>query len=427
MSDVVISFQNISKQYRLGLVGTGTLSHDLNRWWQTVVLKKEDPYSRMKDTDYRTPNSDGEYIWALRNIDLEVNRGEVLGIIGKNGSGKSTLLKILSKITAPTKGIIRTKGRIATLLEVGTGFHEEMTGRENIMMNAAILGMTKAETMRKFDEIIDFADIGRYIDTPVKRYSSGMKVRLGFSVAAHLDPEILIVDEVLAVGDAEFRKKAIGKMQGISQGEGRTVLFVSHNMASLRSLCTKGILLQNGAMTYQSDMDDVIDKYLANDILSKATFDAEKRRKGNGKARVTNIRLLDAVSKRKRTSYKMGEDILIEIQFEAFESIQNLDASIRFNTINNVGVATWRTTESCEDKLHVKKGIHSIRLQIKDLNVFDGIYNLSYSLTVGKETLDFMEGAIDFEITPEQVPVFNGKVVAKSHNLIYTPCNWMLE
>ena len=257
-----IEFNHVGKQYRLGLVSTRTLSHDLNRWWQTSVLGKEDPYLKIGEANDRTSAGSSEYVWALRDIDFKVEQGDVVGIIGKNGAGKSTLLKLLSKVTGPTVGTIRARGRIGALLEVGTGFHPEMTGRENIFMNGAIMGMTKAEVARKLDEIIDFSGCERYIDTPVKRYSSGMTVRLGFAVAAHLDPEILVVDEVLAVGDAEFQKKAIGKMKDVSRGEGRTVLFVSHNMASIKKLCKHGILLNKGQIEYQGNVNDTVAAYL---------------------------------------------------------------------------------------------------------------------------------------------------------------------
>ena len=261
MSDAII-FNNISKQYRLGLVSTRTLSHDLNRWWKMNVLRQEDPYLKIGEVNDRAHRGESDYVWALRDIDFKVEQGDVLGIIGKNGAGKSTLLKILSKVTAPTTGTIKAKGRIASLLEVGTGFHPEMTGRENIYMNGAIMGMTKAEISRKLDEIVDFSGVERYLDTPVKRYSSGMTVRLGFAIAAHLEPEILVVDEVLAVGDAEFQKKAIGKMQDVSKGEGRTVLFVSHNMGVIESLCNKSILLENGLVSISDNTSVVIQKYL---------------------------------------------------------------------------------------------------------------------------------------------------------------------
>ena len=256
-----IEFNHVGKQYRLGLVSTGTISHDLNRWWQTAILRREDPYLKIGSVNDRTAKADSDYVWALRDIDFKVEQGDVVGIIGKNGAGKSTLLKLLSKVTGPTVGTIRARGRIASLLEVGTGFHQEMTGRENIFMNGAILGMTKAEIAAKLDEIVDFSGCERYLDTPVKRYSSGMMVRLGFAVAAHLDPEILVVDEVLAVGDAEFQKKAIGKMQDVSKGEGRTVLFVSHNMNTILSLCTTGVLLENGLVKKTGDIKFVVEAY----------------------------------------------------------------------------------------------------------------------------------------------------------------------
>ena len=264
-----IKFENISKQYRLGLVSTRTLSHDLNRWWKMNIQGKEDPYLKIGDVNDRSKKAESEYVWALRDIDFSVELGDVLGIIGKNGAGKSTLLKILSKVTSPTTGTIKACGRIASLLEVGTGFHPEMTGRENIYMNGAIMGMTKAEISRKLDEIVDFSGVERYIDTPAKRYSSGMTVRLGFAIAAHLDPEILVVDEVLAVGDAEFQKKAIGKMQDVSKGEGRTVLFVSHNMASIKMLCNKGVVLKDGCVDYLGDIETSIDYYLKSNEFRK--------------------------------------------------------------------------------------------------------------------------------------------------------------
>ncbi len=260
-----IEFENIGKQYRLGVVSTRTLTHDLNRWWQTAILNREDPYLRIGEANDRSSRGQSDYVWALKDINFKVEQGDVVGIIGKNGAGKSTLLKLLSRVTGPTTGEIRARGRIGALLEVGTGFHPEMTGRENIYLNGAILGMTKAEITRKLDEIVDFSGCERYIDTPVKRYSSGMMVRLGFAVAAHLDPEILVVDEVLAVGDAEFQKKAIGKMQDVSKGEGRTVLFVSHNMASIQQLCKTGILLDKGRVAFSGSIGETIRLYLQDD------------------------------------------------------------------------------------------------------------------------------------------------------------------
>ncbi|MBR1576551.1 MAG: ABC transporter ATP-binding protein [Bacteroidales bacterium] len=257
-----IEFDHVGKLYQLGSVGTGTLSHDLNRWWQTRIRRREDPYLRVGETNDRASKGGSGFVWALKDISFDVEEGEVVGIIGKNGAGKSTLLKLLSQVTAPTTGEIRAWGRIASLLEVGTGFHQEMTGRENIYMNGAIMGMTRAEIRAKFDDIVDFAGVARYIDTPVKRYSSGMTVRLGFAVAAFLEPEILVVDEVLAVGDAEFQKKAVGKMQDVSRGEGRTVLFVSHNMAAVRSLCQRGVVLDRGGVVFDGGVAEAIDHYM---------------------------------------------------------------------------------------------------------------------------------------------------------------------
>src|SRR5690554_5893922 len=258
MPDLVIKVEDLGKKYRLGTIGTGTLRHDLNRWWK-ILRGKEDPYSKIGEGSQGHPNQD-EY-WALKKVNFEVKRGDVLGIIGKNGAGKSSLLKILSRITTPTIGQIKIKGRIASLLEVGTGFHPELTGRENIFLNGAILGMTKNEIKNKLDEIIAFSGVEQYIDTPVKRYSSGMYVRLAFAVAAHLEPEILIVDEVLAVGDAEFQKRCLGKMNKIAT-EGRTILFVSHNMAAVESLCTTGIVLDKGEINFIGNINDAANKYL---------------------------------------------------------------------------------------------------------------------------------------------------------------------
>lgn len=289
-----IEFNHVSKQYRLGLVSTKTLSHDIRRFWITNVLGKEDPYLKIGETNDRTSKGNSDYVWALRDIDFKVEQGDVVGIIGKNGAGKSTLLKLLSRVTGPTTGTIRAHGRIGSLLEVGTGFHQEMTGRENIFMNGAILGMTRNEIQAKLDEIIDFSGCERYIDTPVKRYSSGMTVRLGFAVAAFLDPEILVVDEVLAVGDAEFQKKAIGKMQDVSQGEGRTVLFVSHNMASIKQLCPHSVLLEKGTVKMTGDTEDVVRYYMHDSqMIQKESVLERTNRSGNRKALLEAILFAD--------------------------------------------------------------------------------------------------------------------------------------
>jgi len=291
MSDVVIKVENLSKQYRLGNVGLGTLGHDVNRWYQTTIRRREDPYLKIGEANDRSVKGISEYVWALRDINFEVKQGEVLGIIGRNGAGKSTLLKILSRTTSPTTGQIKIRGRVASLLEVGTGFHPELTGRQNIFLNGAILGMTKQEIKSKLDEIVDFAGVERYIDTPVKRYSSGMYVRLAFAVAAHLEPEILIVDEVLAVGDAEFQKKALGKMKDVSTKDGRTVLFVSHNMAAVETLCNIALFMENGFVKEQGTPTQMIKSYLEKGSLLKRIYSNENIEHAIGNE---NIRVLFA-------------------------------------------------------------------------------------------------------------------------------------
>lgn len=318
--DIILKAENISKQYRLGQVGTGTLSHDLNRWWHQI-RGKENPYLKIGDVNDRSTKGTSDYVWALQDINFEVERGEVLGIIGKNGAGKSTLLKILSKVTAPTTGAIKSRGRIASLLEVGTGFNGEMTGRENIFLNGAILGMTKKEITSKLDEIIEFSGCERYIDTPVKRYSSGMTVRLAFAVAAFLEPEILVIDEVLAVGDAEFQKKAIGKMQDISRGEGRTVLFVSHNMAAVKSLCTRGVVLEHGKVVFEGGIDESVDFYLSREdifkdehLMDNGYFDLTKHT--NKKDKNSGIISTEIFCNGKRTSTLLtGSEVEFKFRF----------------------------------------------------------------------------------------------------------------
>ena len=332
-----IEFNHVGKQYRLGLVSTGTISHDLNRWWQTSILGKEDPYLKIGSVNDRTQKADSDYVWALRDIDFKVEQGDVVGIIGKNGAGKSTLLKLLSKVTGPTVGSIRARGRIASLLEVGTGFHSEMTGRENIFMNGAILGMTKAEIASKLDEIVDFSGCERYLDTPVKRYSSGMMVRLGFAVAAHLDPEILVVDEVLAVGDAEFQKKAIGKMKDVSKGEGRTVLFVSHNMGSIRSLCNRGVLLENGLVKADGEVNAICDMYL-NDSLDSLSAVWKKELNPNKDFQVMKVELKDSKGQVK-SQFSCNEEWCIQMTVHVKKRIPGLYGYLQFTKAD--GVAAW--------------------------------------------------------------------------------------
>ena len=316
MSDaVILKVENLSKQYRLGTVGTGTISHDLNRFF-AKIRGKEDPYLKIGESNDRSKKGTSEYVWALKDINFEVKRGEVLGIIGKNGAGKSTLLKILSKVTGPTTGSIKSKGRIASLLEVGTGFHPEMTGKENVFLNGAILGMTKKEIASKLEEIIEFSGCERYIDTPVKRYSSGMKVRLAFAVAAFLEPDILVVDEVLAVGDAEFQKKAIGKMQDISTEGGRTVLFVSHNMAAVKSLCTRVVILEHGHIAFEGHTEDTVDFYLESNSANTKDFDFTTHKKEFSNVRFTSFSL-NTQNNKNISSFLMGSSISFELGLES--------------------------------------------------------------------------------------------------------------
>lgn len=379
MSDIAIKFENISKQYRLGTVGTGTISHDLNRWWHTV-RGKDDPYLKIGETNDRSAKAKGDYVWALKDITFDVKKGDVLGIIGKNGAGKSTLLKILSRVTSPTTGSIKAKGRIASLLEVGTGFHPEMTGRENIYMNGAIMGMTKAEITRKLDEIVDFAGVEKYIDTPTKRYSSGMTVRLGFAIAAHLEPEILVVDEVLAVGDAEFQKKAIGKMQDVSKGEGRTVLFVSHNMASIKKLCNTGILLQNGGIIDTGSIESVTDHYLKAFMLEQkrsVTFSSKKE----VPLELNSIEVFSD-DKSSDSIFDINDKLKIRVKYTVHED--NLTGSNISFTLYKEGILLFRTwdVDNCPELLRGrKKGKYETVFELPD---FLTMGNYSIGLNCGR-------------------------------------------
>ncbi|MFO0359205.1 MAG: polysaccharide ABC transporter ATP-binding protein [Flavobacteriales bacterium] len=310
-----IKIEGVGKLYRLGLVSTKTLSHDLNRWFHRI-RGKEDPYLKIGETNERENKGSSEYVWALKDVSFDIDQGDTVGIIGRNGAGKSTLLKILSRVTQPSAGSIKVKGRIASLLEVGTGFHPELTGRENIYLNGAILGMRRHEITRKLDQITDFSGVERYLDTPVKRYSSGMYVRLAFAVAAHLDSEILVVDEVLAVGDAEFQKKCLGRMSKVSKGEGRTVLFVSHNLSAVESLCNKGVVLSRGSLIAQGSAQDMVKKYLeigSDQIRSYQALDIESAL-GNEFIKIVSARVLESSTMSDKTLLDVSSEILIELE-----------------------------------------------------------------------------------------------------------------
>jgi len=421
---VILKAENISKQYRLGLVGTGTISHDLNRWW-SKIRGKDDPYLKVGDNNDRSTKGESQYVWALQDINFEVKRGEVLGIIGKNGAGKSTLLKILSKVTSPTTGEIKTRGRIASLLEVGTGFHGEMTGRENIYLNGAILGMTKKEIASKIDEIIDFSGCQRYIDTPVKRYSSGMTVRLAFAVAAFLEPEILVIDEVLAVGDAEFQKKAIGKMQDISKGEGRTVLFVSHNMAAVKSLCTRGVVLEHGKVVFEGGIEKAINHYLSigklsvedvNTTLGVFNLENHKDKTAKGFGIIEAKVFVNGVLSEHLES---GSNLMFELTIISNRDLFKPEVGfaikdendISFIALNNINIGKT---------LNIEKGLNIVRIEIKDFPIYaSGNYFINFYFGD--------DGSVDYECLMDAINIKNvthdvyasGRQLVESLNKIY--------
>lgn len=391
MSKLAIEVKALSKRYQIGQIGTGTLSHDLNRWLSHLLRKKK-----------TSQPGNQNYSWAIRDINFQISQGDVVGIIGKNGAGKSTLLKILSKVTGPTEGKIRTRGRIASLLEVGTGFHLEMTGRENIYMNGTIMGMTKKEITERIGEIIDFAGINKYVDTPVKRYSSGMTVRLGFAIAAHLEPEILIVDEVLAVGDAEFQKKAIGKMQDVSQKEGRTVLFVSHNMAAVENLCNKGIVLDKGTNVYEGTATEAIKHYISlNAKRSDIPLSNRVDRVGSGQLIFDHINFFDSEGKRQE-QFLEGESITIEISYQITDSnfdftgthfsiqLSDIYGHIIFDSYNDIVGTTFDNTEILTGKV--------ITIELKKVALRAGIYNISCDFVQGNKYIDQVDNATQIQI-----------------------------
>lgn len=402
--DIAIKVENVSKQYRLGVLGTGTLSHDLNRWWH-LVRGKEDPYLKVGESNDRSTKGDSEYVWALKDINFEVKRGEVLGIIGKNGAGKSTLLKLLAKVTTPTSGEILMKGRVASLLEVGTGFHPELTGKENIYLNGAILGMTKNEINKKLDEIIDFSGCERYIDTPVKRYSSGMKVRLAFAVAAFLEPEILIVDEVLAVGDAEFQKKAMGKMQDVSSEGGRTVLFVSHNMYSIRQLCNSAVILDKGMIALSGDVEMCIEYYLnRSDNKDKSVY-IDPLKLEMAKCNEFCVEKIEVIN----NSYdgeeiRSGDNITFRFHYKFFERVYSLGFEIRFIDSFNQKITSFKTNPDSGFFIDTIEGIGYIDLNINQITLTDGNYYIDLRTYKRlSKTFFKVESLIELNIKPQDV------------------------
>lgn len=381
-TNLAIKAENISKQYRLGEVGTGTISHDLNRAWARL-RGKEDPFLKIGDSNDRSAKGNSDYVWSLRDINFEIEKGDAVGIIGRNGAGKSTLLKLLSRVTKPTTGHFEVNGRIASLLEVGTGFNPEMTGRENIFLNGAILGMRRHEIKRKFDEIVDFAGVERYIDTPVKRYSSGMYVRLAFAVAAHLESEILIVDEVLAVGDAEFQKKCLGKMGDVSRGEGRTVLFVSHNIAAVKTLCTKGILLESGILKVSGLIEDVAETYRISGAEISTNYEVTKSKELYvKKAKINN----------ETAEFYSDEDI--QFLFEIENSLLNID-----NVYMLVRIMDSNEQPIFSTQYAINVSQRNLQMTLEKGSLVKGMYHLSiYVYKPGSAAFDVVERCCDFTI-----------------------------
>jgi lipopolysaccharide transport system ATP-binding protein len=401
MSDTVIKVENLSKQYRLGVIGTGSLAHDVNRWWHRI-RGNEDPYLKIGDVNDRTTKGDSQYVWALKDINFEVRRGEVLGIIGRNGAGKSTLLKILSKTTMPTKGRVYMKGRVASLLEVGTGFHPELSGRDNIFLNGAILGMTKQEIKKKFEEIIDFSGVERYIDTPVKRYSSGMYVRLAFAVAAFLEPEILIVDEVLAVGDAEFQKKCLGKMKDVSVNYGRTVLFVSHNMAAVNELTQNCMLIHNGLFVMKDETEIVLNEYVKltnfdNNDLELDTSGIKREADCDFSVRINSM------SFKKTNIFHYSTDLDFEVKFEILKKIESVRYSITiFDYFGNPVGSSFSRDYLSEEVSRNGRAIITLR----DHKLAPGNYYIAIAVGTGNQytgyrNYDVLPRTLHFEIIPQ--------------------------
>jgi lipopolysaccharide transport system ATP-binding protein len=386
---IAIKVEDLSKAYRLGVIGTGTISRDIERWW-AKVMGKEDPFLKVGELNDRTVTSESDIVWSLKNIDFEVQQGDAIGIVGRNGAGKSTLLKLLSRVTAPTLGAIKVKGRIASLLEVGTGFHQELTGRENIYLNGAILGMRKKEIDRKLAEIIDFSGVEKYIDTPVKRYSSGMYVRLAFAVAAHLESEILIVDEVLAVGDAEFQKKCLGKMKDVSTTQGRTVLFVSHNMAAIQQLCTQSIYLRNGQLEFQGAVNESLKCYFDSIKSGRQRQDQmfAARASGKKKAYISGFEVALADD---------GRQLKVRIFVHATEKVEKVEVAVGINDGLGTRLITLHSRFTGQ-LFELAPGLNELECLVEDFFLKPGSYNMHVFLGNKYETLDYLEDPVDFEL-----------------------------
>jgi len=399
VKDIVIEVNNLSKAYQLGKIGTGTISRDLERWWVTKVRGKEDPFLKIGETNDRSTKGTSDVVWSLKDINFEINRGDTVGIIGKNGAGKSTLFKLLSRVTGPTTGNIKIKGRVASLLEVGTGFHPELSGKENIYLNGAILGMRKKEIDRKFDEIVDFSGVERYIDTPVKRYSSGMYVRLAFAVAAHLESEIMIVDEVLAVGDIEFQKKCLGKMGEISQGEGRTILFVSHNLNAIRRLCEKGILLENGMIKTMGSVEQALDVYTSNNeelssnVIGNEMFINKK---------FSSVTLEKIEIEPKLAGFKVKQSSTLRFNFHLLNEEEKDDVRCGFylfNVADEVVLSAISDNRNKSYNFTLLKGHNVVQISFDDHHMMPGKYKIRFWIKSRiKKEVDFTSDSYIFEV-----------------------------
>ncbi|HQT24908.1 ABC transporter ATP-binding protein [Daejeonella sp.] len=412
---VAIKVEGLSKAYQLGQYSTGTLSRDIERWW-AALRGKDDPFLKIGESNDRSSKGQSNIVWSLNDLNFEINQGDAVGVIGRNGAGKSTLLKLLSQVTSPTRGTIKINGRIASLLEVGTGFHPELTGRENIFLNGAILGMRKKEILRKFDEIVDFAGVERYVDTPVKRYSSGMYVRLAFAVAAHLECEILIVDEVLAVGDAEFQKKCVGKMNDLSKGKNKTILFVSHNLGLLNSLCSKSIVLSKGEKVFFGDSNEAISFYTNQLSIMDNRFVARNIKESTIKFSSVYIYNLGYIS---QSLFQMGESLVIGIETKNFENIEDYTIGVQIMSSDGIPVYHFFNTDSNHSLVGSKK--HYITLN--NLMLYPGIYYISFTISDrSTNNYDHLDQCISFEV------LLNGALTSRrlprTAGLIYITPEW---
>ena len=394
MNNIVIKAENISKLYRLGEFSTGTLSHDLNRWF-AKIRGKDDPFARIGEVNDRAKKGTSDFVWSLKDINFEIRQGESVGVIGRNGAGKSTLLKLLSRVTAPTTGLIKVKGRVASLLEVGTGFHPELTGRENIYLNGTILGMRKKEINKKLEGIIDFSGVERYIDTPVKRYSSGMYVRLAFAVAAYLDSEILIVDEVLAVGDAEFQKKCLGKLSEVSKGEGRTVLFVSHNMAAIQKFCSYGIFMKHGMIHNSGNITDVIGDYLRADAGNStyAELDISSLTEQHKQLGYAQSVYIEDLQENPAQQIPVGKFWQVRIRFRINKQLEHFIIAIGCTTSNQVPLFT-----SFSKTMKIDPGEYEVVFKNDQLLLAPGNYAIAVGLSNFETAFHYVEEAINLEI-----------------------------